>query len=357
LLNVVWIAILAVASQYNMAPSVLAKWLALGMTFSGGLQAAALWWGLKRAGISLPRKWPRLTSGVKRLIILGVPGLLSAGSTQINLAVNTFVATFENGAASWLYYADRLYQLPLALIGIAMGIALLPTLSRRLRAGDEKGAMNSMNRGMEIAAFLTLPATVALLIIPSFLIGGLLERGEFTALDTENAALALSMFALGLPAFVVLKVLTPAFFARENTRTPMIFAAISAMINLSLGVILFFTIGFYGLALATSLAAWVNVGCLGVVLYREGWFHFDARLKSRLPRIALAAGVMGAVLWAAEPFARGWLDGALITDYLALITMCALGGIAYIIAAFGLRVFNKSDILDAVKKPAADKNL
>ena len=352
LLNVVWIAILVYASQNAMPTTDLAKWLAVGMTFSGLLQAGALWWALKRAGISLPRKWPRLTSGVKRLVVLGVPGLLSAGSTQINLAVSTAVATYKDGAASWLYYADRLYQLPLALIGIAMGIALLPTLSRRLRAGDDQGAMNAMNRGMEIAAFLTIPAAVALFLIPNFLIGGLLERGQFTSLDTNNAALALSMFAFGLPAFVLLKVLTPAFFARENTKTPMIFASISALINLVLGVALFFTIGFYGLAIATSIAAWINVICLGVILHREKLFRFDKRLKNRLPRILLASLFMGLVLWWVEQHASGLLAGALFKDYIVLLAVCGVGGIAYVIAAFIFRAFNINDIRDTLKKPA-----
>lgn len=352
LLNVVWIAILVYASQNAMPTTALAKWLAVGMTFSGLLQAGALWWALKRAGISLPRKWPRLTSGVKRLVVLGVPGLLSAGSTQINLAVSTAVATYKDGAASWLYYADRLYQLPLALIGIAMGIALLPTLSRRLRAGDDQGAMNAMNRGMEIAAFLTIPAAVALFLIPNFLIGGLLERGQFTSLDTNNAALALSMFAFGLPAFVLLKVLTPAFFARENTKTPMIFASISALINLVLGVALFFTIGFYGLAIATSIAAWINVICLGVILHREKLFRFDKRLKNRLPRILLASLFMGLVLWWVEQHASGLLAGALFKDYIVLLAVCGVGGIAYVIAAFIFRAFNINDIRDTLKKPA-----
>ena len=354
MLNVVWISILAYAAMNGFATTTLALWLAVGMTFSGVLQAGALWWALKRAGISLPRKWPRLTTGVKRLFILGVPGLLSAGITQINLAVSTMVATFENGAASWLYYADRLYQLPLALIGIAMGIALLPTLSRRLRAGDDQGAMNAMNRGMEIAAFLTVPATIALFLIPGFLIGGLLERGEFSSLDTQNAALALSMFALGLPAFILLKVLTPAFFARENTKTPMIYAAISAIINLTLGVSLFFTIGFHGLALATSVAAWVNVICLAVILYREGWFRFDARLQMRLPRIGLAGVLMGVVLWGLSFFTTDWLDGPIIQDYLALLCVCTVGGLIYLLAAFLFKAIRLDDFVYMLKKQPAE---
>ena len=352
LLNVFWISILLFAMRQGASEVNLALYLAFGMTGSGVVQAGALWWALKRSGISLPFKRPRLTPGVKRLIILGVPGLLSAGITQINLAVSHSIATIKEGAASWLYYADRLYQLPLAMIGIAMGIALLPTLSRRLRVGDEQGAMNAMNRGMEIAAFLTLPAAVALFIMPEFFIGGLLERGQFTRLDTNNAGLALAMFAVGLPAFVLLKVLTPAFFARENTKTPMVFAAISALINLILGVSLFFTIGFSGLALATSIAAWVNVMCLSNVIYREGWFKFDMRLQKRLPLIFLAAVAMGAALWAIKGHVMLWLNGPISTDYTALLLVSGFGGLIYILVAFGLGVFVLSDIKDVLKKPS-----
>ena len=352
LLNVFWISILILAMQGDVSEVDLALYLAVGMTFSGVVQVGALWWALKRAGISLPRRMPRMTTGVKRLIVLGVPGLISAGITQINLAVSHSIATIKEGAASWLYYADRLYQLPLAMIGIAMGIALLPTLSRRLRAGDDQGAMNAMNRGMEIAAFLTIPAAMALFIMPEFLIGGLLERGQFTGIDTQNAGLALAMFAMGLPAFVLLKVLTPAFFARENTKTPMVYAAISALINLALGASLFFTIGFSGLALATSVAAWVNVICLGYILYRDGWFRFDARLQRRLPRIILATMVMGVALWGIRDISMSWLNGPIFTDYLALLLVCVFGGIVYILAAFGLRAFVFDDIKDVLEKPS-----
>ncbi|MEP6343710.1 MAG: murein biosynthesis integral membrane protein MurJ [Maricaulaceae bacterium] len=352
LLNVFWIGILILAMRGDVSETDLALYLAIGMTVSGVTQAGALWWALKRAKISLPRKMPKMTPGVKRLIVLGVPGLISAGITQINLAVSHSIATIKEGAASWLYYADRLYQLPLAMIGIAMGIALLPTLSRRLRAGDEQGAMNAMNRGMEIAAFLTVPAAVALFVMPEFLIGGLLERGQFTGIDTRNAGQALAMFALGLPAFVLLKVLTPAFFARENTKTPMVFAGMSALINLALGASLFFTIGFSGLALATSVAAWINVICLAYILYRDGWFRFDKRLQKSLPRIILASVTMGAALWLIKDHAISWLNGPIMTDYLALLLVCAFGGIIYILAAFGLRAFVINDVKYLLKKPS-----
>ena len=151
------------------------------------------------------------------------------------------------------------------MIGIAMGIALLPSLSRRLRAGDALGARTSLNRAVEIAAFLTIPAAFALAIIPEFLITGLYQRGAFTAETTAQVTKALRMFAYGVPAFVMLKVMTPAFFAREDTKTPMIYAGLSAIINIALGLYMFKTIGFHGLALATSVAAgstlYVSHGC------------------------------------------------------------------------------------------------
>ena len=214
------------------------------------------------------------------------------------------IATFQASAVSWLTYADRLYQLPLGVIGIAMGVALLPSLSRSIRAGDEAGAKNSLNRGFEIAAFLTLPAAVALYIIPDFLISGIYERGAFTSETTYQVSKALKWFALGLPAFVLLKVLTPAFFAREDTRTPMIWAGISAVINIVVGITLFNIIGFEGLALATTLAAWVNVIGLYFLLKRNGGLAPDRRLKRHLPRIGLASLIMGACLLYTSPSPR-----------------------------------------------------
>lgn len=233
-----------------------------------------------------------------------------------------------------------------------MGVALLPSLSRSLRAGDDTGAMMSMNRAAEISAFLTLPAAFALAVMPEFLIAGLFERGLFEAEDTVQAAKALRMFAFGLPAFVLLKVLTPAFFARENTRTPMIFAGLSAVINLVVGASLFFTIGFYGLALGTTIAAWSNVICLAFVLMRDKLFILDHRLMKRLPRIALASLIMGLALYYIAPQARLLYQNAILIDYPILIGVCAIGLAIYALFATLLRAVNMSDIRDAFKKKA-----
>ena len=349
-LNLFMISALFAAGLQEWSQKIIGYFLAAAITLSGFVQMALVVWGCKKAGVRVGFKRPRLTPGVKRLVILGVPGLLSAGITQINLLVSHSIATMQKGAASWLTYADRLYQLPLGMIGIAMGVALLPALSRRLRAGDEAGARTSLNRAIEIAAFLTLPAAFALAVIPQFLISGLFERGAFTAETTEQVALALRMFAYGLPAFVLLKILTPAFFAREDTKTPMIFAGLSAFINVTLGVYLFFTIGFYGLALATSVAAWVNVICLGWLLIKDESFAPDMRLLSRLPRIAMASAAMAVGLIAiATPMSK-YLTGNFAKDFLVLGAVCGIGFIIYAAAAALLQAFNMSDIRDALKR-------
>ena len=352
LLNIVWITALLWPGIEQLPAETLALYLAALMTFSGLIQASFLVYALKRSNIRLPLKWPRFTPGVRRLGKLGVPGLIAAGITHINLMVSHTIATFQTGAASWLYYADRLYQLPLGMIGIAMGVALLPTLSRSLRAGDEDGAMRTLNRAAEIAAFLTVPAAVALFIIPDLLISTLFERGRFLSSDSAQAAKALRMFAVGLPAFVLLKVLAPTFFAREDTRTPMIFASISAVVNLILGALLFFTVGFYGLALATSIAAWGNVICLAVVQRKHGHFVLDNRLLSRLPRIILAALIMGGALWWLGQYAAPLRTGYIFWDYLVVSLVCAAGLMIYFGCAMALRAFGLADIKEAFRKGA-----
>ena len=350
ILNIFMISALFAAGQADWGQQYIGYILAAAITVSGFVQMALVIWGCKKAGVKVGFKRPRLTPGVKRLFILGVPGLLSAGITQINLLVSHSIATMEKGAASWLTYADRLYQLPLGMIGIAMGVALLPALSRRLRAGDQTGARMTLNRAIEIAAFLTLPAAFALAVIPQFLIGGLFERGAFTAETTEQVALALRMFAYGLPAFVMLKILTPAFFAREDTKTPMIFAGVSAVINLSLGVYLFFTVGFHGLALATSVAAWVNVVCLAWLLLKDDSFVPDNRLLTRTPRIVLASAAMAVALWAIATPASQYFSGNFAKDFIVLGGVCGAGFVIYAAAAALLRAFNMSDIRDALKR-------
>lgn len=355
ILNIFMISVLVVLPTLGVAQSNLGIGLAFAVTFSGVIQMACVIWACRKAGVKIGLKRPRLTPGVKRLFILGIPGVFSAGITQINLLVSHRIATFQDSAASWLTYADRLYQLPLGMIGIAMGVALLPALSRSIRAGNEAEANTSLNRGIEISAFLTLPAAAALYAAAEILIAGIYQRGVFMPETTVQVAKALRYFAFGLPAFVLIKVLTPAFFARENTRSPMHYAAISAVLNIALGLWFFWKIGFEGLALATTLAAWVNVFCLARTLLRTGHWDPDRRLILRLPRIALASLVMGTALWFAKAYLPNFADLGLILDFLVLAVFCGLGGGVYIIAAMVLRAFGVSDIRDAFSRKAAKR--
>jgi putative peptidoglycan lipid II flippase len=206
------------------------------------------------------------------------------------------IATTIDRGVSYLYYADRIYQLPLGVIGVAIGVVLLPDLSRKLRAGNEAGALASQNRALELSLFLTLPSAVALMAIPAPIIHTVFEHGEFTRSDTLAVAPALLAFASALPAFSMTKVFQPSFYAREDTKTPMQFAIISVIVNIvaSFGLSRYFS--HVGIAMGTAIAAWVNALLLGITLSRRQLFALDARMSDKLPRIILSGLLMGAIL-------------------------------------------------------------
>lgn len=278
---------------------------ALAVFVAGILQLVLLMWGMNRAGLSLKLRRPSWTPDLRRLWQLGIPGIISGGVTQLNIAIGTMIATMQPGAVSQLYYADRLYELPLAIVGIAVGVVLLPDVARQLRAGNMDGVMDSQNRSLEFAMLLTIPAALALAIIPQEIVRILFERGAFSAEDTAATAKVLAVFALGLPAFVLIKVFSPAYFAREDTKTPMRYAAISLTANTLGSIVLFFVfkeIGWMphlGIAIATALGGWLNALLLWSTLNARGEFAADARLKRNLPLIALASVAMAAALYAA----------------------------------------------------------
>jgi putative peptidoglycan lipid II flippase len=325
LLNVFFIATLLVVIPLADAPAGPA--LAWTVTLAGIAQFLALIYAARRNGITLDFPLPRLTPGVRRTLRLMGPGVASAGALQLNLVVGTIVASLQPGAVSYLYYADRVYQLPLGLIGIAFGVVLLPDLSRKLRAGQEEAARDSLNRGIELALLLTLPATVALVAIPWPIVSVLFERGAFDAEAATATAWALGAFALGLPAYVLIKILQPGFFAREDTWSPFVAAAWMVGVNVVLTIGLFYWIGFVGIALATAIAAWVNAGLLALWLTRARFLVADRRLKGRLPRIALASVLMGGVLLAGQQAAMPWLTGNLAWRVAALAAL-VVGGMA-----------------------------
>ncbi len=307
--------------------------LAAAVTIAGVAQLLMVVIAARRAGYDIRLKRPRLTAGVKRLGRLMAPGVLAAGATQINIFVGSQLASLLSvGAISHLYYADRVYQLPLGVIGVGLSVALLPQLSREAQAGDEPAARASLARAVELALWLTLPAAAAAIAIPELLVRALFERGAFTDADAAATASALLAYAAGLPAFVLTKALAPAFFARADTKGPARAAGVSVALNIALGLLLMGPLGHVGLALATTLAGWVQAVWLGAVLLRRGWYAPDARSLWRLAGLGLAAAALaGALFYAAPP-----LLAPLAGDSLRLIAtlgVCLIGGLLYLLIA------------------------
>jgi putative peptidoglycan lipid II flippase len=305
--------------------------LAWGVAGAGVAQFLWLASALQREGMALALPRPRFTPEVKRLLTLMLPAALGAGVVQVNLLIDIVIASLlPTGAVSFLYYADRIYELPLAVIGIAIGTALLPALSRQARQGDDPAAVATLNRGIEAALLLSLPATAALLVLPYPIIAVLFERGAFGAAEASATAAALAAYALGLPAYVLIKVLTPGFYAREDTKTPVKIAVVCVVANTALALALMRPLAHVGIALATAASAWLNVAALAVILHRRGYLAPDAPLIRRSPRMLLASVVMAGALWTVLPGLQPWLSGALAYRAAALALLVGLG-----LAVFG----------------------
>ena len=350
LLNVFFV--LGLLLGHNMGWS-LGHVLAWTVPLAGIAQMAVLWVAAARAGFRLTPTLPRFSPEMRQLVRIAAPAMLAGGVVQINLLVGRQVASYTEGAMVWLFNADRLYQLPLGVVGIAIGVVLLPDLSRRLRAGDIEGSRTSLNRANEFALALTLPAAVALVVLALPIISVLFGRGEYTAHDVDNTALALAIYGLGLPAFVLQKTLQPLYYAREDTRRPFIYAVISMLVNVGIAIGLMPVIGFAAAALATTLAGWFMVLQLWLGTRKMGEeTRIDARLRTRLWRIALSAAVMGVILW----FAQLALGPMLATSGLRTVALAALVGlgiVSYFGTGFLIGAFNKADFRSALKRNRA----
>jgi len=333
LLNLVAIAALLGFADLGRTPGHV---LAGAVALSGVAQMALVVIAAKRAGYHLRLRLPRLTSQIRRLGRLMGPGVLAAGATQINIVVGSQLASLlAAGAISHLYYADRVYQLPLGVIGVGLGVALLPQISREAQSGDEAAARKSLARAVEISLWLTLPAAAAALAIPAILVAALFERGAFAPADTIATAGALAAYAAGLPAFVLSKTLAPAFFARADTRTPARAAAMAVGLNIALGLALIWPFGHVGLALATTLASWAQTAWLASRLIRRGWYDPDGASRRNLAGLVAAALAMAAALWFAAPpiVALVHSDAARLA---VTIAVCAGGGLLYLAFAHAL---------------------
>lgn len=347
--------ILAMLLFHSHDPLVTARNQSLAVSVAGLLQFLWLAFACRGAGVRLRLRRPRLTPEVRRLLALIWPAAMGAGAAQINLVISTALAAglLSHGSVTYIYMADRLNQLPLGLIGIGLGTVLLPTISRQLSGGENAAAMATQNRGLELALLLTLPATAALVIAGDPIVAALFGYGRYNAHDIHATAQSLAAFSIGLPSYILVKVLTPGFYARHDTKTPVRFAIQSIGVNLALNLILIPTIAHMGPPLATAIASTANVAMLYVTLRRRGHFVPDARLKHRAPRLALAALAMGVVLWFGEGWLIPYVHAGWFGRILAMGVMVSAGAAVYGLATLLLGAFSRDDIeLLLRRKPA-----
>jgi len=336
-------------------PYATARVQAWAVTVGGALQLGWVMFACRRAGVSLRPQRPRLTPEVREMMRLIVPAAIGAGAMQINLLISTALSgrLLDQGSISYIYYADRLNQLPLGLIGIGLGTILLPTISRQLARKEDAAAMDTQNRGIELALLLTLPATIAFLTVAEPIIRALFQHGAFGPEDTLRSAQSLAAFSLGLPAYVLIKVMTPGFYARADTRTPVRFAMISIVINIVLNLAFIPTIAHIGPPLATAVAAWVNFAMLYVTLRRRGHFAFDGQLTHRLPRFAIAALLMGGALFFADRIVAPWTTGEVLTRIIGMVALVGAGAVVYGLACLATGAFRLADLRALLRRRAA----
>lgn len=346
LLNIVFLSGLLLVVQHVEWKGVA---LAGCVAVAGFLQLGVLWWVCLRIGLPVALKKPVFDPGFKRLLVLMGPGVIAAGIQQINLLVGGIVASFQQGAISFIYYADRIYQLPLGMIGIAFGMVLLPEITRLLNTDKESEARSTMVNGLEFAMIVTVPAAIALMVIPREIVSVLFERGDFTGSDSIQTGRALAAFAVGLPGYVLIKVLQPGFFARENTKSPMWMAGITVLVNIVFSLLLFPFYGHVGIAVATSISAWVNVVLLWIGL--KGFVTLERENWRRLGGMVIASVIMAAGLIVAKSLMTGWLEAETFFKKAgATAILIGFGGSVYALGVLLLRVTSVSELKSAFRR-------
>lgn len=347
LLNIIIIA--ALGASWVIGGSAI-TFLIWSVPVAGIMQLGLVWHHARHNGLNLTLARPRFSPEMKHLLIVATPAALANGVVQINLLVGQLVSSQQVGAISWLYGADRLYQLPLGVVGIAVGIVLLPELSRHLKSGDEDAAKDALSNGAFFTAALSFPATIALFVIPLPLAAALYGYGQNTATDVQAIALATAIYALGLPAFMLQKLQQPLFFAREDTQTPFRWAVVSMVINAIVAIGLWPWLGWLSPAIATVISSWAMVGLLQMSARK---FGDVARIKtdtsSKIVRVAIASIAMGIVLAAAQ-YGLGdyFVNGAM--QFVWALILVSLGAVAYIILARVCGAFRLGELRSAMRR-------
>lgn len=328
--------------------------LAAAVSIGGVVQLCLLLVACKRAGFALRLPRPRVSPEIKQLLALFFPAALGAGVVQLNLLIDMVLAArfLPEGSISFLFYADRLNQLPIGLVGVAIGTVLLPLMARHLAAGEADAAVAQQNRAMELALLLTLPAAAALIVVPGPLINAIFEHGgAFTPADAAATSAALAAYAVGLPAYVLVKVLTPGYHGRKDTRTPLKFAVVALVTNTALNLILMIPLQHVGFALATALSSWLSVALLWGVLARRGHFKADARLRSRILRSCLASAVMAAAVFGLARLVADRLAAGGVGEIAAVAAIVIVGLVVFFAAARATGALRRDEIKTALRRP------
>ena len=354
LLNLCLIAALLYGASLGdsvMARRETAFWQSVALSASGLLQLVWLSFWMRRAGFRIRMVLPRVSPGVKELGILIVPAVFGAGIYQISRFVDLFfLSTLQVGSYTYLAMADRWNQLPLGIIGIALGTAILPALSRFLARSEDAEAQRLQSNAIELAMLLTVPAAVALFVAGSAFTRVFFAGGAFSVEDAMITGTVVSGLVIGLPAYVLVKVLTPNFFARKDTRTPVFTAAVSLVITVGLNILLVPRLGVLALAIAGSIGAWCNVALLYAILARRGYFRLPPRIAGRIVRIVIAALAMGAALWLLMDPLDPWFDGTVLERTGGIAAVTLTGSAVYGIAAFLLGVLDRDTIARLLRR-------
>ena len=348
LLNICLISSIIILSRYTQTT---AHALAWGVSFAGAIQFAWLLFSCCRSGFYLRLIRPRLTDNIRKMIRRILPTAIGAGVYQISLLIDTILASLlPSGSISFLFFADRVNQLPLGVIGIAAGTALLPLMSRQLRSGNFEGALESQNRVIEFSLFLTLPATFALVVLAQPIVSVLFERGEFDAASVQATGGALAIYAIGLPAYVIVKALVPSYFAREDTKTPVKIGICALLINIVLNLILMGPFLHFGIAFATAISAWCNALALAFILKRRGDFNLDSRNLTRLPRIFAASALMAGVIFISVIFLHDFLINETLIKTMIVAILIIGGLVIYCLTAFFFGAVKLEDFRKVIER-------
>jgi putative peptidoglycan lipid II flippase len=350
LLNVALVGALLFEREGGM---VTARTMAWGVLVGGVLQLGLLWWSMAKAGVKLSFRRPKMTPAVTELVVLILPATLAGGIYYLSQFFYAYFATRIDGALVYLNQADRLNQLPLAIIGSALGTAILPAVSRAIDSTDKNEAGRIQGQAVDLGMLLTFPATAALMALSGPIMSVLFEGGKMTAEDAGKSAMVLSILVSGLPAYVLIKVLTPGFYARKDMKTPVTIGLIALGLGVLSNFILVPVLGLAALPLSTSLAAWLNCIALYVILHNRGHYALNGDVALRVTRQLISALIMGIILWFMTQMLSGFAAQGKLQNILALGATMAAGGIAYFGIGWIIGAINKDDVLILLKRKKA----